>query len=76
MKDLNDANRQIWIKNILERVPKGSRLLDAGAGELRNRRNCHHLDYVSQDFCQYKGNVNGGGVTKSNLGYFGNRYCE
>ena len=59
MKDLNDANRQIWIKGILEKVPKGARLLDAGAGELRNRKYCSHLDYVSQDFCQYKGNVDG-----------------
>jgi len=59
MKDLNDTNRQTWIKGIMERVPKGARLLDAGAGELRNRKYCTHLDYISQDFCQYKGNVNG-----------------
>jgi len=59
MKNINDTNRQVWIKGILERVPKGSRLLDAGAGELRNRKNCSHLDYVSQDFCQYRGNVDG-----------------
>jgi SAM-dependent methyltransferase len=36
-------------------LPAGSRILDAGAGELRNRQHCGHLDYVSQDFCQYHG---------------------
>jgi SAM-dependent methyltransferase len=36
-------------------LPAGSRILDAGAGELRNRQHCTHLQYISQDFCQYHG---------------------
>jgi ubiquinone/menaquinone biosynthesis C-methylase UbiE len=53
--DTNPINRQIWLKQILACVPRGTRILDAGAGELQNRQHCAHLDYVSQDFCQYKG---------------------
>lgn len=56
-KDLNESNRQAWLKEALAALPRGSRLLDAGAGELKNRRHCGHLDYVSQDFCQYQGQV-------------------
>lgn len=29
--------------------------MDAGAGELRWKPACTHLDYISQDFCQYDG---------------------
>lgn len=54
-KNINEINRQAWLKQILGALPKGSRILDAGAGELQNRKHCGHLDYVSQDFCQYKG---------------------
>jgi len=60
-KDINESNRQAWLKQTLNTVPKGARLLDAGAGELKNRKYCDHLDYVSQDFCQYQG-VEGGGL--------------
>lgn len=49
----NETNRQAWLRQILSGLPAGARLLDAGAGELQNRRHCTHLDYVSQDFCQY-----------------------
>ena len=55
IKDINEINRQAWLKQTLNALPKGTRLLDAGAGELRNRQYCGHLNYVSQDFCQYKG---------------------
>jgi len=54
-KNLNIIGRESWLKEVINRIPKGSRLLDAGAGELRNRQYCDHLDYVSQDFCQYDG---------------------
>lgn len=57
----NESARKLWIKETLSRLGPGSRLLDAGAGELANKAFCGHLDYVSQDFCQYdgKGNSNG-----------------
>jgi ubiquinone/menaquinone biosynthesis C-methylase UbiE len=54
-KDVNEANRQVWLTSTLSALPQGNRILDAGAGELRNRRLCEHLVYTSQDFCQYKG---------------------
>jgi ubiquinone/menaquinone biosynthesis C-methylase UbiE len=55
IKNINEFNRQLWLKKTLEKVSPGLRLLDAGAGELQNRKHCKHLDYVSQDFCQYAG---------------------
>lgn len=51
----NEAVRKIWLEKTLNSLPKGLRLLDAGAGELGNKKFCDHLDYVSQDFCQYEG---------------------
>lgn len=54
-KNINELNRQAWLKMILADLPQGSRILDAGAGELKNRQHCRHLEYVSQDFCQYIG---------------------
>lgn len=51
----NKANRVNWLKKKLHNLPAGWRLLDAGAGELANKKFCDHLEYVSQDFCQYGG---------------------
>jgi len=53
--NINELNRQLWLNKTLAALPPGSRLLDAGAGELKNKKHCEHLDYVSQDFGQYKG---------------------
>lgn len=57
--NINELNRQAWLKKTLASLPKGARILDAGAGELRNRQHCGHLEYVSQDFCQYEGGEGG-----------------
>lgn len=51
----NEDTRNAWLKKSLGALPSGARLLDAGAGELRNRELCAHLNYVSQDICQYEG---------------------
>jgi SAM-dependent methyltransferase len=51
----NDATRVGWLERTLRRIPAGSRLLDAGAGERRFKPLCAHLAYVSQDFGQYDG---------------------
>lgn len=51
----NEAVRKEWLEKTLKLIPSGLRLLDAGAGELANKKFCKHLDYVSQDFCQYDG---------------------
>lgn len=61
-KDVNERNRQAWLKKTLARLSPGLRILDAGAGELRNRPLCEHLVYVSQDFCQYEGVGDGKGL--------------
>jgi len=58
----NEARRQQWLKARLAAVPRGSVLLDAGAGELQNRALCRHLEYVSQDFCAYDGQGDGRGL--------------
>ena len=57
----NESNRLTWIEQTLSELPTGSRILDAGAGELAQKKFCKHLDYVSQDFAQYHGNGNGKG---------------
>lgn len=51
----NQSYREEWLEKTLKKVPAGSKILDAGAGELQYKRFCRHLDYVSQDFGQYTG---------------------
>ena len=58
----NLTDRQLWVKNTLAKVSKGSRILDAGAGECQYKKYCTHLNYVSQDFNEYKGDGNGAGM--------------
>lgn len=53
--NVNEEVRNQWLRQTLAGLPAGSRLLDAGAGELRNKPLCAHLTYVSQDICQYEG---------------------
>ncbi len=51
----NEEARNRWLAQTLAAIPSGLRILDAGAGELRNKSLCDHLIYVSQDVCQYEG---------------------
>lgn len=60
----NKAARDVWLKDILLKLPPGSKILDAGAGECRNKELCNHLDYISQDFCQYEGKGDGAGLQR------------
>jgi hypothetical protein len=53
--NINEVSRQAWLSQTLRALPNDIRILDAGAGELKNRAHCAHLDYVSQDFGEYKG---------------------
>lgn len=62
-RNINEENRNVWLKKTLSGLPQGIRILDAGAGELRNKPLCAHMSYVSQDFCQY----DGGGSTAAGL---------
>lgn len=50
----NEITRVQWLQKTLANIPKGSRILDAGAGEQQFKKFCDHLNYVSQDFAQYK----------------------
>jgi ubiquinone/menaquinone biosynthesis C-methylase UbiE len=56
----NLSTRNHWIAAELFKL-KG-RILDAGAGECQWKSYCSHLDYVSQDFNQYKGGGDGKGL--------------
>lgn len=58
----NEEARNQWLKQTLASIPAGLRILDAGAGELRNKPLCSHLSYVSQDVCQYEGTGNTQGL--------------
>lgn len=58
----NDSNRVVWLSDKLSQIPSGLRILDAGAGEMRFKSFCTHLNYVSQDFGQYEGKGNGRGL--------------
>lgn len=51
----NQSNREEWLEKTLKKIPSNSRILDAGAGELKYKSLCLHLNYVSQDFAQYDG---------------------
>ena len=52
---LNEANRIAWVKKTLKKIPRGSKVLDAGAGQQQFKNFCSHLKYVSQDFAKYDG---------------------
>jgi len=51
----NESIRNEWLTKTLKSIPSGLKILDAGAGELKNKSLCSHLEYVSQDLCQYDG---------------------
>jgi ubiquinone/menaquinone biosynthesis C-methylase UbiE len=62
----NEPARVEWIKQTLKKIPNGWRILDAGAGELRFKQFCQHLDYVSQDFGKYDGSGDQKGLQTGN----------
>lgn len=51
----NEEVRVKWIEETLKKIPAGSTLLDAGAGECQFKKFCGHLNYMAQDFGQYHG---------------------
>ena len=58
----NESNRIKWLEKTLKKIPKNSKILDAGAGEQQFKKFCSHLNYVSQDFAQYNGDGDGKGL--------------
>lgn len=59
---LNEKMRHAWVKDRLEKVPAGSKILDVGAGEMVFKKWCQHLSYTSQDSNQYTGRGNNKGL--------------
>lgn len=55
----NEKVREKWLEDVLQKIPAGQRILDAGAGELKYKKFCSHLDYITQDFAQYDGSGDG-----------------
>jgi ubiquinone/menaquinone biosynthesis C-methylase UbiE len=60
--NINEDARNQFLKTELARIPIGLKILDAGAGELKNKPICQHLEYVSQDICEYDGRGNAQGL--------------
>lgn len=57
-EDINALNRDKWVIEHLQALPAGIKMLDAGAGEMQYKEYCGHLNYVSQDLCEYTGGEN------------------
>lgn len=55
-----------WVISNLSNLPHGLSILDAGAGELKFKKFCKHLNYVSQDFAQYDGKGDEEGLQTGN----------
>lgn len=49
----NSQIRDVWVAKVLADLPRGWRLLDAGAGECQYKKHCGHLAYVAQDIAVY-----------------------
>ena len=49
----NLNTRNSWVERIIKKIPKGSKMLDAGAGLKPYEELCKHLEYYSQDFGKY-----------------------
>ena len=62
----NEKNRDKWLEKVINDIPNQSKILDAGAGELKYEKFCSHLDYTSQDFGKYTGEGNDEGKQTGN----------
>lgn len=58
----NEQTRKSWLARVLNEIPAGSSILDAGAGECQFKPLCCHLEYTSQDFSQYDGTGSAAGL--------------
>ena len=65
----NESTRHQWVEGALKAVPAGARLLDAGAGEMRYRTFCEHLEDGPQDFGQYPGPGDGAALHGGGAGW-------
>ncbi len=51
----SEKMREDWARKQLSKIPKGQDLLDAGAGEMKFKKYCSRLKYISQDMGEYEG---------------------
>ncbi len=58
----SDKQREFWVAKKLKKIKKGSKIIDAGAGECYYKKYCKHLKYVSQDFGKYNGKGDSVGI--------------
>jgi len=65
----NESTRERWLEKTVGSLQKGSRILDAGAGNQRYRKFCNHLNYVSQDFGEYDGKGDSVGLHTGEFNY-------
>lgn len=65
----NSSFREEWLKDVLSEIPKGKKILDAGAGESQYKIYCEHLDYIAQDFAMYDGVGDSKGIQKEKRDY-------
>ncbi len=65
----NSSFREEWLKVVLSEIPKGKKILDAGAGESQYKIYCEHLDYIAQDFAMYDGVGDSKGIQKEKRDY-------
>lgn len=61
----NECVRNDWISREIAGIENGKSILDAGAGELKWKKACSHLKYVSQDFCEYNGTGDSKGLQQN-----------
>jgi len=59
-----ENERHQWVIQQLKALPESSKILDAGAGEMRYKPYCKHLSYTAQDFGEYNGTDDGHGFHK------------
>jgi len=58
MQNINRKDRDSWVERTLSNLPSGTKVLDVGASDQKKyKEHCSHLNYVSQDFCQYNCNT-------------------
>ncbi len=65
----NRPCRNKFILKCINELPHGTKILDAGAGQLRWKDACRNLTYISQDFCQYDGTGDGKGLLSVGRGW-------
>lgn len=61
-RNINLETRNEWVKDVLLNLSPNLKILDVGAGECQYKKYCSHLEYVSQDICEYDGLGNSKGL--------------